>query len=261
MCVIANSGETLVNVVKRLDTSDGLIDGEKAEYRFLLPQDKTCREYLVVDRVVLNNTMVALEKLDFYCLSYSGKFKPAHIMSLYVFNRSQWNTEYNLIKVTNSKSYVFAVYIEQDNYPFSNQPEDNAFFKYCRNIISNPDYLKSSIILPRSQLNNFRYTIFVNEVPLPGNVILRDGFYYVPLRSVCEKIGYSVTWNERRKSVEVTRGSFKHTFQFTNGVYNGNGYRIIIINDKSYATTTYLLRVLGKDVEIDESGNVYLFDS
>lgn len=246
-----------VDVVTKLDLTNGTIKGEKAEYTFVMPKDATARDFITAERVTLEDTTKALEKLDFYCASYSQKYKPALLMSLYIFDKAQWDESYSLKKIMKSRNYVFAVYIEE-TIPFT-QAQDRAFYIYCKNIISNLDNIKKSIIVPKYEMNEYELTVFVNAKPLPDPVKIIDGVFYVPLRQVCEAMNYKVTWNAKTNTVEISKQAFYSSFSLVNGVYYGRGYKVMIIDGRCYAPTMYFMQVLGKNIEIDESDNVFMF--
>jgi hypothetical protein len=250
----AFADDTLSRSRTRLDLSGGVIRGEFADYSFAVPSGDSAAA-LSADRVI--NLGTALEKLDFFVGSkvYPGEI--ALVMSLYVFGKSQWDDNYSLKVITRSRDYVFAAYFETLN-PFF-QPEDRANFANASRLFSGAEYVRKRILLPDAQLNEYRMTPFVNGASVSGGVKYISGAYYVPLRACAEALGYKIEWIDAERTVSVSRGSFRHSFAVVGGAYFGKGYVARIIDDRTYVSTSFVLRVLNKNVEIDEAGNVFMF--
>ena len=250
-------GTQIIKSVTRLDISEGVISGANADYTFSIP--KKVRSSLIVERVILGDATMALEKLDFYCNSYSTLFKPALLMSLYVFNKGQWNAAYNLTEVLRSRDYVFAVEIVDNN--IFTMPQDRAFYIYCQNYFGQAGSISQYISLPPSQQYEFVHTVFIDGGPLPEKARVVDGVHFVQLRSVCEALGYTVGWNSRNNAIEVSRDGKVDTFVIKNGQYSGRGFKALLLEDRTFVSTSYFIRALSKNVDIDEVGNIYMFSS
>jgi hypothetical protein len=81
----------------------------------------------------------------------------------------------------------------------------------------------------------------------------------VPLRACAEALGYKTDWDAATRTVFVSRGSFRHSFAITGGAHSGKGYIARLIDNRTYISTSFVVRLLNKNVEIDEAGNVFAF--
>jgi hypothetical protein len=179
-------------------------------------------------------------------------------MRLYVFEKANWGglADNNLEVVLFSRDYVFAAEIFYDNGFL--EAQDKWYYDYCLRFLGKTNAIKDLIKLSPYQQNLFDSTVFINGEPLSDKAVVIDNVTYVPLRAVFEKMGYLVFWNVPRNRIEITKGNYRDAFVITNGKCLGNGFKIILINDRAYISTVYFLRYLDKDVEIDEANNVYM---
>ncbi|MDR1210040.1 MAG: copper amine oxidase N-terminal domain-containing protein [Clostridiales bacterium] len=249
--------DTVVKSRTRLDTARGYIAGLNADYSFNLPHDASARQ-IIIDRVILRDATMALERLDFFVAPVTAGPEPAPLLSLYVFTNYQWNDMYRLKRVLKSRDYVFAAYFEDKN-PFTDLADRTAY-TYVKYLLGDVDRLKRLIVLPPNQTSLYEFTLFLNGEPLTDPIIERGGTYYIPLRRLCEAMGYGVTWMAPKRTVYVIKGTFRYSFAISGTVYWGKGYVVSLIGGRCYASSGFFTRVLKKNLEIDEWGNVYVFD-
>jgi len=241
----------------RLSTARGSVRGLFAEYRVEIPRDPAAG-HLLVDRVVFANLTPSLEKLEFFVRPVTVGPAPAPVLGLYVFTREAWRDTYNLTVVTRSRDYVFAAHFEEDN-PFTDA-RDRAMFAACRSLLTLAN-VQRMLVLPASQLNERSMSLFANGNLLARNaVVSRGGVYYLPVRLLSEALGYRVAWDNRTRRVTISRGSFSQSFVMRSSTYQGRGFTAIMIDNQCFASTSFFSRMLNRNIEIDEWGNVYVFN-
>lgn len=244
-----------VDRVFAVDVSTGMFAGVNSAFYFDLPD--VWNGYVDVDRVNLEPGGDILEKYNFYCKSSSGLFRHQPLMTLIVFDITKWRDNlYPLAVVLKTTDYVFAAEMgEKDTFRMES---DIAVFNMCYQAISSIEQIKKCIILPEGQEEEEYFTVTVNGEKMASGVEIMDGIYYIALREVCEAFGYTITWIEDERAVVIEiKGDFIDKI-FIDGeltAYAPN-INVRIINDRVYVPMAYFMRVLRKNVEADERGNV-----
>ncbi len=242
-----------INRVSRLDISSGYVYGERVDYTFKLPD--AWGAYCYVDREIIKDNSAYLEKLKFYCVSVSKRYKPAPLFTLTVYDRIVFSWTYAYDYVINTKRYVYAVEFGADR-PFDDE-RDMAIYNYCMSKIKPGSKLKSYFEFPKGQGEINENTLVVGDNVLGERIYISDGNYYVPLRVACEALGYRVDWSARDNSVLVRKTSFSDRIYLSDGATSG-GIKFVIADGCTYIAPAYFFRVLGRNVEIDAYGNVYI---
>ncbi|MDO5027756.1 MAG: copper amine oxidase N-terminal domain-containing protein [Bacillota bacterium] len=99
--------------------------------------------------------------------------------------------------------------------------------------------------------------IFINgqSLDLQGQeLILKDDRYFLPLRSLCQDLGYKVSWKQEDKSVLLTTENLKIHMTiaspefFVNNLPRTMDVSPFIENDRTYVPLRFLAQALGKEV-------------
>jgi hypothetical protein len=238
------------------EMTGGKIIGEDADYQITIPEE--IRNWISVDKAYFDEDPSLIEGITFFCKSFSKKYFPEVLMRLYVFEKANWGglAENNLEVVLVSRDYVFAAEIYYDNGFL--EAQDKLYYERCRQFLGKADAIKNLIKLSPYQQNLFDSTVFINGEPLDEKAVIIDDVYYVPLRAVFVEMAFKVVWNGQRNRIEITKNDYRDAFIVSAGKCLGNGFKILIINDRAYISTVYFLRYLEQNVEIDAANNIYI---
>lgn len=115
--------------------------------------------------------------------------------------------------------------------------------------------------------------VIIGGQAVNGDAIENGGTVYLPLRSVCEKLGYSVEWTKENRSVTVKNDEKTVLFEpeantvtdadhsyFVNGDYLADGYiggGCMLISSRIYADSEVMESCFGIRVTFDSSANSY----
>lgn len=80
--------------------------------------------------------------------------------------------------------------------------------------------------------------ISVNGKQLDRDAIEMENTVFLPLRSVCESLGYSVEWSQTNRSVTVKTAEKTVQFQFKNGTVTDAGHNYYVYKD--YTSHSYI---------------------
>lgn len=98
--------------------------------------------------------------------------------------------------------------------------------------------------------------IAVNGAELQENIIVVDDTVYLPLRSVCEKLGYDVQWNQENKSIMAVKGARTASLTVGSQEYAKMKMRVRLdkqpqmINGKTFVPAEFFSEVMDLNVEI-----------
>lgn len=93
------------------------------------------------------------------------------------------------------------------------------------------------------------------------NPIIINGNTLVPLRTLFEQLGATVSWNDAEKTVKATKGDILLSIQVGNTNVTKNGQTITleepaqIINDKTYVPLRFVAESFNQDVRWDKDNN------
>ena len=243
----------IVSSVSRLDLKSGRIMGEIADYYMDIPT--MWSGYLTADREKPTGSTQPLEKLNFYFIPSDNKSKPVLFLSMNIYSKFHYNPELNFRKLFETYKYIFTVYFPEDN-KLKNKT-DIAIYNNMRATASDDQYLTELIRLYKGDEKLYGNTIWVNGTQLNTKAVIDSNVTYLPIRDVCEHLGYSVGWLQEQMAVTLSRND-TYEILLKNDINANHGFSIIINNNISYISSLYFISVLKLNVEIDERMNVML---
>ena len=233
------------------------VKSEKANYYIKIPE--TWVNYISVESEKVKSGVA--EKFNFYYEPRNSASKPLLLMSLYLFNKSDW---YNMgaatayKKIAEDKSHVYAATSATIN-PYSSR-EDMIIFKRLTIESNNAEFVRSMIILgDTSEIDS--ETITVNERLLDAKVLyLNQNVAYLPIRETCEAIGYAVSWSSSERRVVLRKsGGRGAAYEFyPNNPGKNFGYSVLIENSIAYINYSFFVWELKASVGVDENRNIYI---
>ncbi|WP_232696722.1 stalk domain-containing protein [Brevibacillus daliensis] len=113
---------------------------------------------------------------------------------------------------------------------------------------------------------NKDFSIVINGEKVTGEVFGDKGVIMVPLRTITEKLGYEVTWNQKTKTTEMTKGA-----QWTTVTVGQDNYNFAKMSIKlgkapamkagtTYVPLDFFEKVLQKQVVVGEDGTIQIND-
>ena len=118
-----------------------------------------------------------------------------------------------------------------------------------------------------AQASNGGAQVVLDGATLRGRAILKEGSSFVPLREVCERLGVSVEWRQRDKSVLIQGDGVYARLKDQNSVadsYNGAvelGSKCSIKNGVFYAPARGLAKLLSLGVDWNGSARQVIFST
>ena len=240
----------------RLDLSGGKVTGLDGAYEFKIPV--IWQDNVQAERVPEGNPAYVLDRIDFMCLSVTRQYKPQMLMSLYVIDKKQWSDNLSYTPALISKDYVFAVTMGEGVNVYRS-PWDRALYQACYDEIATLEAVKNKFKLSKMQELWREMTVFVNRKELDKPVVFIEGTYYLPLRDVCESLGYSVTWSSSSRYATIRKGTFSDRIPaHANMTSDMRGYKMRLVDGVTYVSAAYLYSVFRLVIEIDDAKNAYI---
>jgi len=236
-------------IVQRADISQGHIVGINVDYYVKIPEEWQGTVY--VERQTQSERLET-ERLSFYCLSKSGRFKAEPMFNIYIIAEGKWNEEYTIVK--RNGFYIIAVeYFDGSGFDYAPDIEQfNEEMSYAGTV----EKLKNLILLSGEGKK-----VYVRSVATSSPPETVDGLYYIPLREAAEALGYTVNWWQKDSTVVIDRKApkqFRDSFKMTTETTENSGCKMRLINNRTYVHTAYFVSVLKANIEIGEDGNVYI---
>ncbi len=242
-----------ISSVTRLNLSRGSINGEKVDYTMYLPTFWT--SYLMADRAKMTSTTGPLEKITFYYVPQETGAKPVFLMNFYVYEKRNYKDGNGTVRLLETEDFIFANDVSSATLK---SQTDQALFNRFYQEASDAEYVASFIKPPADQKIIYKNTITVNNQRLKNATVTRDGgTVYLPIREVCERLGYKVGYLPAQNAVSVSKGSFYHLL-LPEGAKGS--YKVKYINGKAHAPTIFYIQILNVNLEIDENYNVTITD-
>ncbi len=231
----------------------GRIDGTAADYSFYIPL--SWKDYITISQNT-NLDNGSLEALDFYYVPNDKSQENKLFFSLYVYDSNNYRNSSNFEYITEKNGYTFVSKKYLDN-NYSNAI-DNIIFSRFSSELSNKDFISKKINVssnhaPKETYNN----IYINNKKLNNNSFVSStDITYLPVREICELLGYSVIWNGNNKSVSIKKDdTLEVIFLRTK-----NTYTPVVIEGNVYMPTMYYVNFLGLNVNIDSKSNVNIYN-
>lgn len=228
-----------------VDISDGKVVSSKSDFYFDVPI--SWNNYIEVFRST-DSSKIYMEKFDFYYLPRDDGNYRSFLMSLYVYDINNWKLEKNHVILLKNDKYVISTLRAENNYYYT--PTDKIVYDRFLSEIWTYQFLSSRIVgigIPESD----NYTISVNGSRIKDKAIEVNGVVYLPLRSVCNPLDYSISWNGATSSVIVD-----NRVSIGNLSTNSGDFGSRIINNKTYAPVIFYVNKLKLNIDIDVNNNV-----
>jgi len=240
-----------------LDITKTKIAGEKASYYFAIPSYWVGK--VNVERAKLPAKSLHIEQLNFFYCGGPFAGKPLPMMKLYVYNRADWKDDFPQRLVMKAKNYYFAAdIIAVDKKVFTSEYDRLAFEK-CFAEINTPFRVKSLLEMPSGQEELYENTVFVNGDELETKTLAIGSLCLVPLRETAEALGFKVDWIQKESAVQLSDGKTRDKFRISGNMETDErGFRVRLVDGRTYVSTAYFFKVLGKSIDTDRMNNVYI---
>ncbi|WP_250229135.1 stalk domain-containing protein [Anaeropeptidivorans aminofermentans] len=243
-------GEFDVKRFEMLNTNK-LIKGENVEYTFMIPY--SWQKYVSLKREMPGKKSDFTEKIIVYYQAVDAPVKQTVLMTLCVYDKDKWSNQSGFRKISESGSHVMAI-STSTSIPFS-FGSDKIRYEDMLKEANNDYFLKTYINFEGG--NTASNVVYVNgkmmknaAYPTVNNMV------YIPVREVCEALGYKVSWSERDQMVTVSspNGDFYSHLLYDTQI--NKKYPVINRSGLSYVSSSYFLQVIKCNIEIDDKFNV-----
>ena len=235
---------------QRIDISQGHIVSINIDYYFKIPTE--WHNIVYAERITDG---VAAESLYFFCVSKSGRSKSEPMFNVHIFNEKDWSEDIPYKVLKRNLSYIFAVeYFDGSGF---NYAPDADQFKAAMSYANTVDKLKNLLLVSGVEGKK----VYVRSVATFSPPEVVDGLYYLPLREVAESLGYTVSWWPKDSTVIIDRQEpkqFRDSFKILSATTESGGFKMKLINNRTYVHTAYFTSKLKANVEIGDDGNVYI---
>lgn len=251
----AFAASTISSVI-RIDASGGRIKGMGADYTFIMPGSWQ-NGSVIVNRERRNNRSPFLDKLIFLYIPIDKISMPTVFAMLYVCENKPGLEHPGSRKLLETDKYIFMLEPFDSNH-FSEPADRLALDQYIASI-SNDSMMASQIEIPPSQHKIPNNTITVNGRLLRNQAVRGAiGTIYIPIRETCNALGYSVSWNAHDFEITLYSNDRRHVVPIHLKSSFSQNYSTMIINDRSYITSVFFMRVLNANIEVDERNNIVI---
>jgi hypothetical protein len=199
-----------------------------------------------------------MERLNFYFIPSDIRTRQTLFLSINIYSKYHYRLEPEHRRLLETTRYIFTVHLS--NGSTLRNETDIAIFNTMRTTASNDQYLINLIRLYRDDEKLFDNTIWVNGRQLNTKAITDRNVTYLPIREVCENLGYRVGWLSEQNAVTLRRGN-SYELLLKNDINVNRGFTLLFHNNTTYISSLYFLTVLKLNVEIDERKNVILNES
>ncbi len=184
----------------KVNISDNLVYGKNNIYTFTIPQ--SWDNYVYVERDVTVNKSY-IDKLDFYYIPRDYGNKSVKFMSLYTYEKPDYNYDKNEVLTTDD--YVFATDNNSIVNPYSSL-NDKALFSRFISEAQSDSFISSKINVIDNKAISTNNTLIVNGLKTKNKPITYDNVTYLPVRETAELLGYNVTWVANTKTIVLKKG-------------------------------------------------------
>jgi hypothetical protein len=254
----ANANPRVIASITKLDLGSGRISGEKAKYYLDLPNMWV--GYMTADMERVTNNSMPLERVRFYYKPMAKGARRIPIVTVTVYSRSNYSLETGHKKLFESKENVFSAWVanKATDKKIKNET-DMRLFNTLVDYAEEDHNLCGMFRLEDGDSKMYSSTIWVNGWQINTKSISEGSITYLPLRSVCETLGYNVGWLDSQNAVTLKRGGF-YAVLVLNNLSVSKGHKILLADGVAYISSLYFISQLKLNVEIDERGNVLLYE-
>lgn len=232
-----------------IDISDGKIFSSRGDFYFDVPISWI--NYIDVYRTT-DSSKKYIERFDFYYLPRDAGNHRAFLMSLIVYDADDWKLNPNEEVLLKNDRYVISTVRVENNYYKTNT--DKIIFDRFLSEIWTYEFLSSRIIgmgIPTTD----SLSISVSGQNLNDKAILDNGTVYLPIRSVCNALNYTVSWDSNSSSVLINNYIKIGNLSSTTGDYGAK-----IINNRTFAPVYFFVTQLKLNIDLDINNNVKISD-
>ncbi|MEJ8554243.1 stalk domain-containing protein [Tepidibacter sp. Z1-5] len=237
-------------------------------------------EFKLKDNSGIDNSIVSLEvikafnnggtgnpQIDFYNISNKDKAEEVSIRDLLGEKYKEIIDEEIKAQIEQNKDKYF----DEEN-GFKGISDNQKFYYENGNVVivfdkyeiapgstGNPEF---KIEIPQDSIGGFNFALVVNNEGIKANVYQKeDATIMVPLRVVCEKLGYEVKWNEDNRSIEIKKGAQytsvkpgEDNYFFAKMASRSLGAAPEIKDSTTYVPFKFVSDILKVDASMDETG-------
>ncbi len=227
-----------------LDLSQGKIMSKDNDYYFKIPM--SWDNYITAKRVSSDGQNY-YDRIDFYYVPKDIGNKPAKFLSLYTYKKADYKNEKTSILTTND--YVFAVDKETIANPYDSVNDRIIFSRFLLEIATQ-NFVSSKInFLDEVSGSSSSGSLTVNGVKAKNKPLLYNGELYLPIRETAEKLGYTVEWQYKTKTILLEKDEYSISIPTrTMKAVNINGTLFFPIN--------FYMQKLDVNLSVDSNNNI-----
>jgi len=235
--------------VMGLDLSEGRIVGDKVEYTMEIPEDWV--GFILVEREELSPGTRILEMLNFY---WQPRNQPLiFLASIYIYETKYSMDFASYKRILETNEYDFRMYVSATEMEFLSTV-DKIVYNHFIEQFGDMNLILELFSFPEGRGPVVKERIFVNGDEIEGSVVYGNGAAYVPLRAVCEALGYTVVWYGSDQSIYMEKNGFDFTL-YTEDKVN---YGAVRIENAYFVPAVFFIQVLQVNFDTDKRGNVFL---
>ena len=225
--------------------------------------------HLLADREKPSKTDGPVEKLAFYYLPQDNLTKPVPVLHINVYDKErdrerQFTPEPNFDVFLETRRYNFAFMYDSEASAALTDKVDQAIVRQIAARASDDIFL-AGLIWPASDDEKiFTNTLWVYGERLRAKPFKQKNVTYLPIRKVCEALGYKVGWLEDDRAISIYKAKTDEYFFLLldnpkNNPAISYGYQITILNDSAYISTLFFTTHLRVNIRVDERSNVFIY--
>jgi len=248
--VFANAlSDQPASYVTGLDLSEGRIFGDKVEYTMEIPENWI--GFILVEREELSPGTRILEMLNFY---WQPRNQPLiFLASIYVYETKYSMDFASYKRILETNEYDFRIYVSATEMEFLGTV-DKIVYNHFIEQFGDMNLILELFSFPEGRGPVVKERLFVNGGEVEGSVVYGNDVVYVPLRAVCEALGYTLVWYGSDQSIYMEKNGFEFT------LYTGDkiNYGAVRIENEFFVPAVFFIQVLQVNFETDRRGNVFL---
>ncbi len=227
-----------------LDLSQGKIMSKDNDYYFKIPM--SWDNYITAKRVSSDN-QAYYDRIDFYYVPKDIGNKTAKYLSLYAYKKADYKNDKNAILTTNE--FVFATDKETISNPYDSVNDRIIFSRFLLEVATE-NFVASKInFLSGTSGSSSSGSLTVNGVKARSKPLLYNGELYLPIRETAEKLGYTVVWQYKTKTVFLERNEYSISIPTRSmPVINRNSTLFFPIN--------FYMQKLDVNLTVDSNNNI-----